>query len=95
MAQHRSPAIILNARQNNYIICRHVEVIANASTNPDPVTVTAEVPSGYEFLMWIESITVDWVGVSKPASEYKTTDFYTSVGTGGDLYCYYLCKRID
>ena len=80
--------LITNADFQNMIQALHVT--ASAPGQNGHVSVTAAVPEGYKFLCWLQSITVGWVGNCNPSTQSATTDFYTSVGSGGTLRCWYL-----
>ena len=65
-------------------------VTASAPGQNEHVSVTASVPEGYKFFCWLQSITTGWIGNCNPSTQLATTDFYTSVGSGGTLRCWYL-----
>ena len=80
--------IIKNADFQNMI--QALYVTASAPGQYGHVSVTATVPEGYKFLCWLQSITSGWAGNCNPSTQSATTDFYTSVGSGGTLRCWYL-----
>lgn len=82
----------LNRKTSDIVMIKSVNAVAPELNNR--VTVNAEVPEGYKFLCWLQAITNGWIGNSNAASQNPTTDFYTSVGTGGNINCPYLVIKI-
>ena len=67
---------------------------ATIPANSKMVTVTANVPSGYNFLCWIQIASNGWIGHVYPADpDNITSDIWTSESTSTStrsIHCVYL-----